>query len=182
MVGFQISFHFKQNQTRFDYRLREENVQVQKFLDFGSFGRVFEGTYRKKKAAIKVFNKLVDRISDEDLDEITKECELMASLKHQNTVRVFGLTQHDGCIALVMEFATKGSLKKWIPEESFRQNIALQYDTLLGIASGLRFIHLKNIIHRDLKPDNILVFEERSSSFVMKITNFGESRVRFYIE
>ena len=164
------------------YRLKEDTVKVNEFIAGGGYGRVYKGTYRRKKAAIKVFSKRLDSMDDDELKEITKEFKLMKSLKHRNTVRSFGFIKYDSCLALVMEYADKGPLTKWIEDPRFRENIQQQYETLLDVALGLSYIHSKNIIHRDLKPDNILIFRARNSLRIAKITDFGESRVRSFIQ
>ena len=72
-----------------------------------------------------------------------------------------------------MEFAHKGTLTRWIMDDIFRSYVQMQYDSLIGIAEGMKFIHDQGFIHRDLKPDNILVFKP----FIPKITDFGETKV-----
>jgi serine/threonine protein kinase len=45
------------------------------------------------------------------------------------------------------------------------------------ILLGLDFLHSKNIFHRDLKPGNIFIDELNDSTKVLKIGDFGISKM-----
>ena len=125
---------------------------------------------------------IYDDLNHDDKMDIMEEFQLMKDLNHTNTVRVYGFILHKGSLALVMEYATRGTLKRFIQKKSLRSDVVLQYHILLQIALAMRFIHNENILHRDLKPDNVLVFEDKTSTFVLKISDFGEARVRLKIQ
>ena len=156
--------------------LKKGSVTVGKIIGSGGFGRVYAGWYNGLKVAIKDYGVIYDELNWDDKMDIMEEFSLMKDLNHTNTVRVYGFIMNRGCIALVMEYADRGSLKRFIEKKSFRSNVWLQYHVLLQIALAMRFIHNENILHRDLKPDNILVFQDKTSNYVIKISDFGESR------
>ena len=153
-----------------------ESVQVGSLIATGGYGRVYAGKYGSLNVAIKDYGIIYDRLNYEDKFDIMQEFSLMKELNHTNTVRVYGFIIHQRCLALVMELA-KGSLRDCIENESFRKDVQLQYHVLLHISLAMRFIHSQDIIHRDLKPDNVLVFQDKTSSCIIKIADFGESRV-----
>ena len=45
------------------------------------------------------------------------------------------------------------------------------------IINGIVFLHSKNIVHRDIKPANILVTSTRSQLIVIKLGDFGLSKI-----
>jgi len=50
-------------------------------------------------------------------------------------------------------------------------------DTVHQIVLGLQHLHGQNIVHRDLKPHNILYSSAQDGSVVMKLADFGCSRI-----
>ena len=160
-----------------NFRLKSDSVRVGDIIASGAYGRVYQGWFANLQVAIKDYGLKYDELNVDDKMDIMEEFQLMKDLKHTNTVRVYGFILHKGSLALVMEYATRGSLKRFIQKKSLRSDVLLQYHILLQIALGMRFIHAENILHRDLKPDNVLVFQDKTSSFILKIADFGEARV-----
>ena len=158
------------------YWLDQDSVQVGNIIATGGYGRVYAGKYGNLNVAIKDYGIFYEKISQDEKLEIMQEFSLMKDLNHTNTVRVYGFIIHQRCLALVMELA-KGVLKDCIQNEAFRKDVQLQFHVLLQVALAMRFIHSENILHRDLKPDNILIFQDKTSSCIIKIADFGESRV-----
>ena len=165
-------------QQKSSLRLKKGSVRVGDIIASGAYGRVYQGWYGGLKVAIKDYGLIYDDLDPDDKVDIMEEFQLMKDLNHTNTVRVYGFILHKASLALVMEFATRGSLKRFIEKKSLRSDVWLQYNILMQIAIAMRFIHSENIMHRDLKPDNVLVFQDKTSSFTVKIADFGEARVR----
>ena len=156
--------------------LKPGSVKVGNVIATGAYGRVYEGKYGGLKVAIKDYGLIYDKLKDEDKQEIMEEFQLMKDLNHTNTTRVYGFILNQRCLALVMEFANRGTLKDLIETKRLQKDVLLQYHLLLQTALAMRFIHSEGILHRDLKPDNVLVFEDKNGSFTVKIADFGESR------
>ncbi len=57
----------------------------------------------------------------------------------------------------------------------FSDDEAMHYFTMILIA--LHYLHSKGIVHRDLKPANILMDELSEGEKILKIGDFGISRV-----
>ena len=60
-------------------------------------------------------------------------------------------------------------------KKSFTEDEAMNYFTQILIA--LHYLHSKGIVHRDLKPANILIDELAEGVKILKIGDFGISRV-----
>jgi NIMA (never in mitosis gene a)-related kinase len=57
----------------------------------------------------------------------------------------------------------------------FTEDEAMYYFT--NILIGLHYLHKKRIIHRDLKPANIFIDELSGGNSILKIGDFGISKV-----
>ena len=60
-------------------------------------------------------------------------------------------------------------------KKAFTDDEAMHYFTIILIA--LQYLHTKKIVHRDLKPANILIDELSGGINILKIGDFGISKV-----
>lgn len=60
-------------------------------------------------------------------------------------------------------------------KKTFTEDEAMYYFTMILI--GLHYLHKKDIVHRDLKPANILVDQLPGGINILKIGDFGISKV-----
>lgn len=94
------------------------------------------------------------------------EAKLLSKLKHENIVRIYGVSGEKKLFIIVMEYINGGSLKERLIQ-AHSGNTALK--TCRGICEGLLFAHKNEIIHANLRPSNILI----SQTGKVKITDFG---------
>jgi serine/threonine protein kinase len=101
-----------------------------------------------------------------------RECAVVASLEHPNTVRVydFGKTP-DGILYIAMEFVRGRPLGDLIAEGP------IPLARCLGIVEQLCFAleeaHQQGIVHRDLKPENVILTERAGIHDFVKVLDFG---------
>jgi serine/threonine protein kinase len=76
----------------------------------------------------------------------------------------------------VTKFASGGDLDTYMRKKKhFSDEEVMQFFTMILFA--LDFLHSKDIIHRDLKPANILVDNLPGGFDILKIGDFGISKV-----
>ncbi|HEY0755662.1 MAG TPA: FtsK/SpoIIIE domain-containing protein [Ktedonobacteraceae bacterium] len=134
------------------------NYKLLDLLGEGGFAKVYRGEHIHlgTHAALKVMRASV---VGNDAQVFRKEARTIAKLVHDNIVRVldFSIDAQDNTPFLVMDYAAKGSLRKFCPRGQPLPYVnALSY--LKQIASALQYAHDQlNLIHRDIKPENMLI-------------------------
>jgi serine/threonine protein kinase len=79
-------------------------------------------------------------------------------------------------LCIVTKFASGGDLQALMNKKKIiAEKEALFYFTMILI--GLQYLHSKGIIHRDLKPANILIEELPEGKIMLKIGDFGISKI-----
>ncbi|KAJ7933913.1 kinase-like domain-containing protein, partial [Mycena leptocephala] len=101
---------------------------------------------------------------------IKREASLWAPLEHDNLLPFFGVCDDIAPYPVLISPLYKlGDVGEFL-----RKNPAVNRpDIVLGVASGLEYLHDHDIVHGDLKPSNVLVDEQ----FVPHICDFGISKI-----
>ncbi|KEZ40580.1 hypothetical protein SAPIO_CDS8493 [Scedosporium apiospermum] len=145
--------------------------EIGKPLGKGKFGRVYLAREREHGfiRALKVLHK--NELHHARVEkQVRREIEILGNLRHPNILRLYGHFHDNRRIFLILEFAGKGELYKYLRREGrFSESKAAQY--ISQMASALRYLHHKHVIHRDIKPENILVGIHGE----IKISDFGWS-------
>jgi hypothetical protein len=154
--------------------LFDDRYRVERPVASGGMGSVYEVERLSdgQHLALKI---LVGGASPQLAARFAREAEIASSLRHQNLVRVidFGIsTRH--ALYLVMELVEGKSLEEQrgrFGERSWAVPILAQ------AARGLSALHEVGVVHRDLKPANVLTAGGAGEPVVVKIADFGLSRV-----
>ncbi|CAB4281309.1 unnamed protein product [Prunus armeniaca] len=161
----------------FTYRELEEATNYfdsAKELGDGGFGTVYHGNVRDGRAVA------VKRLYENNckrVEQFMNEIEILARLRHQNLVLLYGCTsRHSRELLLVYEYIPNGTLAEHLHGERAKPG-ALPWLTRMNIAietaSALSYLHASDIIHRDVKTTNILL----DNNFCVKVADFGLSRL-----
>jgi len=154
-----------------------ETYRIQRVLDRGGMGTVFEAEHvrLKRRLAVKVLARHL--LADEQaLARFNREAELISQLEHPNVVQVVDFdTTRFGEPYLVMEYLTGCSLATLLAE---RGRLELEHVVRIAYqaASGLSAAHRASIVHRDLKPANVFLVDVLGEGTLVKLLDFGISR------
>lgn len=127
-----------------------------------------------KMVALKVA--MVNPISGDscNVDELRREADIAARLKHPNVVDLVGVAADPECFCLAYDFCEGGSLLSLLSNEKrYYEYLPISLD----IANGMAYLHSRDVIHRDLKPSNILLTRDhraKIADFGMSVANFGQ--------
>ncbi|PNH07266.1 putative serine/threonine-protein kinase [Tetrabaena socialis] len=147
------------------------------FIQSRAFGRVYEGTYRGQRVAVKQVLDLFEGATFEVLQaSFAQELEVLGRCEHPNILRILAacLTPPRPC--LVMELMDT-SLDKMLHGGGKLLPMPLVMHIASEIALGLAYLH-PTILHRDLKPGNVLVNDPWGEQPTVKLSDFGLSRLR----
>jgi serine/threonine-protein kinase TNNI3K len=100
------------------------------------------------------------------------EVKYQSSVKHKNILRIHGCFFRYPKLGILMDYCVNSDLGGCISGKKIMFSNQQKFDILIGIASGMAYLHKNKIIHRDLKPGNVLL----NKDYIPKICDFGLSR------
>ena len=156
------------------------NIIWGRFLGKGSFGNVYEVTYKGKKYAGKKISKSLLN-SERKKKYLTNEIDILFKMKNcDNSVSIIKHYEDEKNEILILELCDK-ELEDIIPQNGFNDDMI--YLIMNQLNNALNMMHYYNIEHRDIKPQNIMVkyTNQSHSKFLVKINDYGLSRsLRIY--
>lgn len=159
------------DQSRLDVQI--ENYRIVKVLGRGGMGVVLraEDTKLDRIVALKVLAPEFN-VHPTAFKRFVREAKAVASVSHDNVVKVFAINEDSHPPMIVMEYVEGESLSRIIKAGGALDVLSI---TRLGeeVADGLAAAHQQGLIHRDVKPSNILL-EEPSRR--VKLSDFGLAR------
>ena len=143
-------------------------------------GAVFEAehTLLEKRVAIKVM--LPDRdpvVAEQMSARMVREARAASATGHRNITQVTDMGWvRKGSLFVVMEYLDGATLRDILDERG-----VFPVDRTAGLMSqvlaGLDVVHRKGIVHRDLKPENLMLVQDDEGQEVVKILDFGISKL-----
>jgi serine/threonine-protein kinase len=115
--------------------------------------------------------------SPELVGRFAREARAAVKIKSEHVARVMDVgTLENGAPYMVMEYLDGGDLAAWI-QKTGPLPIEQAVDFVLQACVGVASAHAIGIIHRDLKPANLLCTRSNDGQFVIKVLDFGISKV-----
>ncbi|RZC35427.1 Pkinase domain containing protein, partial [Asbolus verrucosus] len=141
------------------YKWSLDDFELGKRLGRGKFGRVFLARERKTGYIVALKTLLKKELVEANVErQILREIEIQTHLKHPNILQLLCWFHDSHRIYLVVEFAGKGELYKYMKESPgghFNEHLAAKYT--YQVADAVKYCHQNQVIHRDIKPENLLL-------------------------
>jgi len=155
-----------------------QRYELLSYLGKGGMSEVWQARHihLDKMVAVKLLHKdLTER--KEFLARFKQEAQISSKLNHPNICGVsdFGFTE-DEIPFIVMEYLEGESLAS-VLKRTDRLPIGSSLSIIRQAVSGLKAAHRIGVVHRDIKPGNIFITKEKSGARVVKVLDFGISKM-----
>ena len=153
---------------------------IVKLIGKGAFGNVYRvrDNSINKHYAMKKINVICNR--KEDNKNLITEIKVLKYTDCPYIVKLHDILLLRNNVCLVTEYANRGDLYNKIQKlkssySCFDENTVWSY--FIQISLGIRYLHDNNIIHRDVKSSNIFIHRQEDNINVIKIGDFGISKI-----
>ncbi len=152
-----------------------ENYKIISVLGEGGMGVVYKALDMKLErfVALKILS-AQSASNPQFIERFKREARNQAKLNHPNIVPVYGFTDENGVLGIVMEYVEGETLEKLIYRKKRLEHLEALKLTK-QILEGVGYAHTKGFIHRDIKPSNIIINKDG----IIKIMDFGISKSMF---
>jgi serine/threonine protein kinase len=152
--------------------------RVDKVLGVGGMGVVVAARHvdLDNKVAIKFL--LPSLLANpEAVTRFAREARAAVKITCENVARIFDVdTLENGAPYMVMEFLEGGDLAEWLRQKGplpFDQAVEFVLQACVAVADA----HSLGIVHRDLKPANLFCIRRSDGQFLIKVLDFGISKL-----
>src|SRR5215475_3561682 len=154
--------------------------RVEKILGIGGMGMVVAATHLELDQRVALKFMLPNAESPETEARFLREAKAAGRLNSDHVCRMVDLGRLDsGAPYIVMEYLQGESLAALLRRHGpLRVPDAVDY--ILQAIEGLAEAHAHGIVHRDLKPDNLFVHRRNDGGTVLKVLDFGISKISLH--
>ena len=149
---------------------------VRSMIGSGGVGNVYEAIDRtmRRTVAIKVPNRGASEVV---IKRFLREGRAGAAIAHPNVCAFYDVGPlEDGVPFLVMERLFGETLADLLEREG-RMSLYQMAIIMSQALSGLGAAHARGIVHRDMKPENIFVCRPAGGEQIVKVLDFGASKL-----
>ncbi len=142
---------------------------INEIIGRGGWSVVYKGVHKTLNMPVAIKMLKHNMAMDTDfLEEFQNEAKIIASLNHENIIKVYDIENLYRTVFIIMEFLQGSSLETTLKAQG-SLSVYASLDILLQICEGLAYAHRQGIIHRDVKPGNIFIQDNGH----IKIVDFG---------
>jgi serine/threonine protein kinase len=152
--------------------------RVERVLGIGGMGVVVAATHLQldTKVALKFLLPTMLR-NQEVVGRFAREARAAVKIQSEHVARVSDVaTLENGAPYMVMEFLEGRDLAAWL-ERDGPLPVDQAVDFVLQACVGVASAHGIGIVHRDLKPANLFCLRGNDGQFIIKVLDFGISKV-----
>ena len=153
--------------------------QVERELGIGGMGRVVLALHLglEERVALKMLLPEATR-DPEAVARFAREAKAAARIKSEHVARVLDVSALGGKNPYIVMEYLEGSDLEQIVEASGKLSIDDAVDYVLQACEALAEAHARGVIHRDLKPGNLHLSRRADGSPMVKVLDFGISKIR----
>jgi serine/threonine-protein kinase len=153
--------------------------QVERDLGIGGMGRVVLALHLglEERVALKMLLPEATR-DPEAVARFAREAKAAARIKSEHVARVLDVSALGGKTPYIVMEYLEGSDLEQIVEAGGALPIDDAVDYVLQACEALAEAHARGVIHRDLKPGNLHLSRRADGSPMVKVLDFGISKIR----
>ena len=149
---------------------RDEVTLSENSFGVGAWGKVYEGTFRGCKVAVKQIHELI--LSPHNRRLFEREMRIASRCRHPHLLQFIGATNDDGSPLFVTELLDT-DLRNILAQRALHQEEIVCI--ALDVSRGLNYLHLNKpfpILHRDISSSNVLLWR-RDNCWRAKLSDYG---------
>ncbi|MEM6294283.1 MAG: serine/threonine-protein kinase [Myxococcota bacterium] len=148
--------------------------RVLSLIGVGGMGQVYAAydPWLDRRVAIKL---LRPDASANSAERMAREARALGRISHPNVVTIQEVAEHDGRLAIAMEYVDGETLRQWahrVPASTSVARLREGLDYVMQAGHGLAAAHAEGFVHRDFKPSNVLVGIDGR----VRVADFGVAR------
>ena len=144
-------------------------------IGFGAYGDVYK--IKKKNNGYYYALKEIDKEKyNKSKESLFAEVEIMNKIKNENSVCVKEIIDTKKYFYIIMELC-ECNLEQYVKRREDQISINEIKELLIQLNNTFKIMLNQNIIHRDLKPNNILISLNRLDKCLIKLCDYGSSKI-----
>lgn len=148
-----------------------DELEIGEEIGSGVAGSVYKAKYKGQPVAVKKFKGVL-------FEDFMKELSIMSIVEHKNLVKCYGGCTTSKDNMFIVQELMQANVSDILRTKAIKLDLGMKIRIALEIAKGMNFLHSHcNLIHRDLKSLNLLAVVKDDVDLIIKICDFGVSRV-----